>query len=168
VRQTGGDDVSAKFHKHDALLRQMMETMRSTAVEEASTPKFREPCRRALESLQEHWPGFTRFVDDPRIPLDNNASERAVRGPALARKNFYGSGALWSDRLAAMMFSLVATLRHWKINPQQWFTAYFESCAAAGSKAADDIQPYLPWNLSAKLPAAFAKHLAQAVRADTS
>ena len=159
---------SAKFRKQDALLRQTMETMRSTAVDELSESKVCEPCRRALQSLQEHWTGLTRFVDDPRIPLDNNASERAVRGPALARKNFYGSGALWSGRLAAMMFSLVATLRHWKINPQQWFTAYFESCAAAGSKAADDIQPYLPWNLSAKQRAAFAKPLAQDVRADTS
>ena len=42
-----------------------------------------------------------RFVDDPRIPMDNNASERAGRGPAVARKNFYGSGSLWSGRLAA-------------------------------------------------------------------
>src|SRR4051794_41395374 len=50
------------------------------------------PCRKALESLQEHWGGLTRFVDDPRIPKDNNASERRARGPAVARKNFYGSG----------------------------------------------------------------------------
>ena len=41
----------------------------------------------------------------PRIPLDNNASERQVRGPALGRKNYYGSGALWSGRLAATLFS---------------------------------------------------------------
>ena len=85
---------SAKFRKHDAVLRQMMETMRSTAVEELSTPKLREPCRRALESLQEHWPGLTRFLDDPRIPLDNNASERAVRGPALGEKELLRFGRL--------------------------------------------------------------------------
>ena len=119
-------------------------------MEELSDPNSGNPCRKTLESLQEHWTGLTRFVDDPRIPLDNNASERAVRGPAVARKNFYGSGALWAGRLAAMMFSLVATLRHWKLNPQRWLTAYFESCAAAGGKAPDDIQPFLPWNLPAK------------------
>ncbi len=159
---------SAKFRKQDTALREVMETMRLTAVEDLSAPKLRDPCRRALASLQEHWTGLTRFLDDPRIPLDNNASERAVRGPALARKNFYGSGALWSGRLAATMFSLLATLRHWKLSPQKWLTAYFESCAAAGGKAPGDIQPFLPWNMPAKQRATFDIAPGQATRADTS
>ena len=47
------------------------------------------PCRKVLESLRAHWEGLRRFVDDPRIPMDNNTSERLERGPAVARKNFY-------------------------------------------------------------------------------
>jgi transposase len=91
---------------------------------------------------------LTLFVKDPDVPMDNNGSERKVRGPAVARKNFYGSGSLWSGHLAAIMFSILATLVHWKINPRLWLTWYFESCAAAGGKAPEDIQPFLPWNLS--------------------
>ena len=125
-----------------------MEAMRVQAVEELSNAKLRQPCRKVLESLEEHWAGLIRFVDDPRIPMDNNASERAGRGPAVARKNFYGSGSLWSGRLAATMFSLFATLAHWKLNPRRWLMWYFESCAAFGGKAPEDIQPFLPWNLS--------------------
>lgn len=139
---------SAKFQEQDALLRQVVEVMRGEAVGELSDPKLRQPCRKVLESLQEHWTGLLRFVDDPRIPMDNNASERAGRGPAVARKNFYGSGALWSGRLAAALFSLLATLAHWKLNPRRWLAWYLESCAAAGGKAPEDIQPFLPWNLS--------------------
>ena len=82
--------------------------------------------------------------------MDNNASEREVRGPAVARKNFYGSGALWSGRLAATMFSILATLVRWKLNPRRWLMWYFESCAAAGGKAPEDIHPFLPWNISDK------------------
>jgi transposase len=141
---------SAEFQRWDALLHQAVESLRGQAVTELSDPRLRQPCRKALESLQEHWTGLTRFVDDPRIPMDNNASERAGRGPALARKNFYGSGSLWSGRLAATMFSLLATLAHWKLNPQRWLTWYLESCAAAGGKAPADIEPFLPWNLSAE------------------
>jgi transposase len=139
---------SATFQEQDALLRQALESMRTGAAEELSDPKLREPCRKVLESLQEHWTGLMRFVDDPRIPMDNNASERAGRGPAVARKNFYGSGSLWSGRLAATMFSLFATLARWKLNPRLWLRWYLESCAAAGGKAPEDIQPFLPWNLS--------------------
>jgi transposase len=139
---------SAKFQEQDALLQQAVESMRVGAVEELSDPKLRQPCRKVLESLQEHWTGLMRFVADPHIPLDNNASERAGRGPAVARKNFYGSGSLWSGQLAAAMFSLLATLAHWKINPRRWLRWYLESCAVAGGKAPKDIQPFLPWNLS--------------------
>jgi transposase len=159
---------SAKFQEQDALLRQAVEAMRVQAVAELSDPKLRRPCRKVLESLQEHWAGLVRFVDDPRIPMDNNASERAGRGPAVARKNFYGSGSLWSGRLAAMMFSLLATLAHGKINPRLWLTWYLESCAAVGGKAPTDIQPFLPWNLSPERLAALAVRTASPSTADTS
>jgi transposase len=141
---------SAPFREQQALLRGAVEAMRADAAEELSNPKLRQPCRKVLESLQEHWTGLTRFVEDSRIPMDNNASEREVRGPAVARKNFYGSGSLWSGRLAAMMFSLFATLLHWKLNPRRWLMWYFESCAAAGGKAPENIESFLPWNLSAE------------------
>jgi transposase len=139
---------SPEFQQRDALLRQAVESMRSQAVIELSNPRLRQPCRKALESLEEHWTGLTRFVDDSRIPMDNNASERAGRGPAVARKNFYGSGSLWSGRLAATMFSLFATRVSWKLNPRLWLMWYLESCAAAGGEAPEDIEPFLPWNLS--------------------
>jgi len=89
-------------------------------------------------------------VDDPRIPMDNNASERRARGPAVARKNFYGSGAAWSGRLAAALFSILATLSLWGLNPRRWLTWYFERCAEAGGRVPEDIQPFLPWNLGAE------------------
>ena len=139
---------SAKFQEQQALLCAAVEVVRAETAAELSDSKLRLPCRKVLVSLEEHWTGLTRFVDDPRIPMDNNTSERACRGPAVARKNFYGSGSLWSGRLAAMMFSIFATLAHWKLNPRRWLTWYFEGCAASGGKAPEDIQPYLPWNLS--------------------
>jgi transposase len=159
---------TAEFQEQDALLRRVVEAMRVEAVAELSDPKLRQPCRKVLESLQEHWAGLVRFVDDPRIPMDNNASERAGRGPAVARKNYYGSGSLWSGRLAEVMFSLLATLAHWKINPRLWLTWYFESCAAAGGKSPDDIQQFLPWNLSPECRTALAEQAASPSTADTS
>jgi transposase len=159
---------SAKFQEQEALLRQAVEVMRAEAGRELSDPQLRQPCRKVLESLQEHWMGLTRFVDDSRVPMDNNASERAARGPAVARKNFYGSGSVWSGRLAAAMFSLLATLAHWNLNPRGWLTWYLESCAASGGKTPEDIQPFLPWNLSAERRAALAMPTTTSAAADTS
>jgi len=159
---------TAEFREQDALLRQAAEVMRVEAAAELADPKLRQPCRKVLESLQAHWTGLVRFVDDPHIPMDNNASERAGRGPAVARKNFYGSGSLWSGRLAVAMFSLLATLARWKINPRLWLMWYLESCAAAGGKAPDDIQPFLPWNFSEQRLATLVMRITTPAVADSS
>jgi transposase len=137
------------FGEADGRLRQVVTEMKAQMETELAGADLATPCRKALESLQEHWTGLTRFVDDPRIPMDNNASERRARGPAVARKNFYGSGSLWSGQQAAAMFSIFATLSLWGLNPRRWLTWYFERCAAAGGKVPQDIQPFLPWNLDA-------------------
>ena len=139
---------AAAFGEADGCLRQAVAEMKTQMETELARADLATPCRKALESLQEHWEGLTRFVDDPRIPMDNNASERLERGPAVARKNFYGSGSLWSGQLAAALFSILATLSLWKLNPRKWLTWYFEHCAAAGGKVPEDIQPFLPWNLT--------------------
>lgn len=151
----------------DAALRQALAAFAQQAATELADPSLREPCRKVLASLQEHWPGLTRFLDDPRIPMDNNISERRLRGPALGRKNYYGSGAVWSGHLAAALFSILATLKLWQLNPRLWLQWFLESCAAAGGKAPSDIQPFLPWNLSAEKRAQLSTGTAPAT-ADTS
>lgn len=124
---------------------------------ELADAKLRAPCRKALASLKEHWPGLTLFLNDPRIPLDNNYGERLMRNAALGRKNYYGSGAEWSGRLATSMFSSFATLKLWNINPRLWLTWYLDACANAGGKAPANIEAYLPWNMSDAQRAALAQ-----------
>ena len=115
-RRRGAKAGSVEFTTADAELRGTVAAMHAQAEAELADLKLLTPCRKVLVSLREHWTGLTRFLDDPRIPLDNNASERRIRGPALGRKNYYGSGALWSGRLAATLFSLFATLTMAELN----------------------------------------------------
>ena len=46
------------------------------------------------------------------------------------------------------MFSLFQTLCLWGLNPRLWLTAYLEACAQAGGLAVEDVDRFLPWNLS--------------------
>ena len=140
-RSSQADTV--EFTTADAELRQTVAVMQAQARTELADPKLPTACREVLTRLQEHWSGLTRFWDDPRIPLDNNASERRVRGPAVARKNYYGSGALWSGRLAAMLFSLFATWDLAKINIRLWLTWFLQSCADKGGRVPFDTHQFL-------------------------
>jgi len=58
-----------------------------------------------------NWPKLIRFVDDARIPLDNNATERGIRGPVVGRKNHYGSRSRRGTEVAALFYSLIESAK---------------------------------------------------------
>ena len=72
---------------------------------------------KAVRYMLERWAGLTRFVDDPRISLDNNAAERALRGPVVGRKNHYGSRSLRGTEVAAVFYTLCETARLAAVDP---------------------------------------------------
>jgi transposase len=74
----------------------------------------------AIAYMVKLWPGLVRFVDDPRIPLDNNGSERGARDAVLGRKNHYGSRSKRGTQVAAMLYSLVGSARLSGVNPEAY------------------------------------------------
>ena len=140
----------------DAALRAGVQAMQERRERElAQQPKLPAACAKVLRSLRNHWQGLTLFVEDPDLPMDNNQAERALRGPVVGRKNYYGSGAQWSGELSAALFSLFHTLERWRINPRTWLTEYLNACADAGGRVPADFQRFLPWNRrAARVPRA--------------
>jgi transposase len=104
------------------------------------------PLKKVLISMQKHWQGLTVFVDCPIIPMDNNECERRLRDLVVGRKNYYGSGALWSAELAVCLFSLFQTLDKHNLDMRGFLTKYLESCAAHGGKPPPNARQFLPWN----------------------
>ena len=99
-------------------------------------------------SLKTHWHGLTVFVQHPEVPMDNNNGERSIRNPVTGRKNFYGSGSLWSSELAAMMFSIFQTLIICGLNCHHWLRLYLTACAENNGKPPEDFSPFLPWKMN--------------------
>lgn len=64
------------------------------------------------------WKGLTRFLDDPRIPIDNNQTERGLRGVVLGRKNHYGSRSERGTQVAALFYSLLESAKLAGIEPK--------------------------------------------------
>jgi transposase len=84
------------------------------------------------------WPGLTRFLDDPRIPLDNNHTERGLRGVVLGRKNHYGSRSRRGTEVAALFYSLLESAKLCGVEPKAYLLA------AARAAALDRIAVTLP------------------------
>jgi transposase len=137
----------AQFAAADARLRVAVTALGAQGEAELTDPQLHPARRKVLESLGDHWTGLTVFVEHPEVPMDNNTAERAQRGPVVGRKNYYGSGAVWAGRLAAMMFSLLQTLCLWDLNPRAWLTAYLTACAEAGGAPPADGERFLPWSM---------------------
>ena len=141
---------AAPFAVADARLRAAVTAFGAQGESELAAPELHPARHKVLESLGNHWTGLTVFVEHPEVPMDNNTAERAQRGPVVGRKNYYGSGAVWAGRLAAMLFSLLQTLCLWELNPRAWLTAYLTACAEAGGAPPAEVERFLPWYLSAE------------------
>jgi transposase len=93
-----------------------------------------------------HWPGFTRFLEDGRICMTNNAAERALRGVALGRKSWLFAGSERGGQRAAVMYTLIGTAKLNGIDPQAWLA---DVIARISDMPVSRLPELLPWNWTA-------------------
>jgi hypothetical protein len=89
---------------------------------------------KAIGYLLGLWTGLTRFLDDPRIPLDNNRAERGLRGVVLGRKNHYGSRSRRGTEVAALFYSLIESAKLAGVEPKRYLRR--ATCAALADRKA--------------------------------
>jgi transposase len=138
---------SEVYQNGDQAVVDAIQDIAATRDDELANTALHQCQRKALKSLDDHWQGLTIFVDHPEVPMDNNEAERRLRNQVVGRKNYYGSGALWSGMLSAVVFSIFQTLLINHINPKRFLLAYFEACARNGGQAPENLDTFMPWNL---------------------
>ncbi|WP_414644784.1 IS66 family transposase [Bradyrhizobium sp.] len=98
---------------------------------------------KAVDYMLTRWPAFTRFLDDGRICLTNNAAERALRGLALGRKSWLFAGSERGAKRAAIMYTLIQTAKLNDVDPQAWLA---DVLARIGETLQTKLAELLPWN----------------------
>jgi hypothetical protein len=98
---------------------------------------------KAMDYLLKRWSAFTRFLDDGRICLSNNAAERALRGIALGRKSWLFAGSDRGGQRAAALYSLIVTAKMNEVDPQAWLADVLARIAGHPALRIDEL---LPWN----------------------
>lgn len=98
---------------------------------------------KAINYMLRRWDAFTRFLDDGRICITNNAAERALRTVALGRKSWLFCGSDRGGQRAAVIYSLIGTAKLNNVDPQAWLADVLARIAAHLASCLDEL---LPWN----------------------
>lgn len=120
----------------DARSRTIVMKIHDAALEHRALPK--SALGRAGKYMLKIWPGLTRFLDDPRIPLHNNRVEQALRGVVVGRKVHYGSRSLRGTEVATLFYSLVETAKMADVDPKAYL---LEAAKAAINSPGTTIHP---------------------------
>ena len=132
---------------HFRLSRVLGETFTQAERELATVEDAESAQAKVLQSLLCHRQGLSRFLDDPRIPMDNNLAERRFRTEVIRRKLSLGSDSKAGAQGLAVMLSVVRTLEVNDIAVLPWLEAWLSACAANGGHPPEDLGPWLPWTM---------------------
>ena len=106
----------------------------------------KSPLAGAIRYTLALWTALTRYRDDGRIEMDNNAAERELRAVALGRKNYLFAGSDAGGERAAAFYSLINTAKLNGLDPEAYLREVFTRIA---EHPINRIEELLPWNLVA-------------------
>jgi hypothetical protein len=102
-------------------MKKYFEAMRDRASQEVSRYPDKSQYGKSLRYYLGNYVGFTKFLDDVDIPIDNNLQERLLRSPVVGRKTWYGTHSKQGAQTAAILFSIVESCKLNGVNPREFF-----------------------------------------------
>ena len=105
----------------------------------------------AIRYAVSRWTALTRYIDDGRLEMSNNAAERAIRPLALGRKNYLFAGSDEGGRRAAIMYTLIETARLNDLDPEAWLADVIGRIADHPINRVDELLPW-KWTAAALRP----------------
>lgn len=111
--------------------------------QERAKLSYHNAVAKAFDYMLKRVDAFTRFLDDGRICISNNAAERALRGIALGRKAWLFAGSDRGGERAAVMLTLIQTAKLNDVDPHAWLA---DVLARIADHKINDLAALLPWN----------------------
>ncbi len=105
----------------------------------------KSPIGKAMKYALTYWHGLVLFLDDGRLEIDNNSTERMIKIFVMARKNFLFSDTTNGADALGNHFSMVLTAQHHGLDPVQYYVHVLK--AIPYCKSFEDYEKLLPWNI---------------------
>ena len=142
-REISGRPAAERLAARQAHSRPLVDDLEAWMRTQRARLSRHDPVAKALDYMLTRWAAFTRFLDDGRVCLTNNAAERALRGLALGRKSWLFCGSNRGGHRAAQMYSLIVTCKLNDVDLQAWLADVLARIASHPAQRLDDL---LPWN----------------------
>ena len=143
--QIRGQPPDIRRRERQARAGPLLEDMRAWLTGMVAKVSAKSELARAIGYSLTRWRALTRYVDDGRIEIDNNAAERALRGVALGRGNYLFMGSDAGGERAAAIYSLVETAKLNGLDPQAYLREVLTRIAEHPINRIDEL---LPWNIA--------------------
>ena len=104
------------------------------------------PIQKAIQYSLNHWKGLRVYLEDGRIPIDNNATERDIKPFVISRKNFLFSATQEGADALGIHFSLIISAKHHGLDPMSYYTHILKHIPLCNSLEA--YEKLLPWNVT--------------------
>jgi transposase len=137
IDERAGDDVECRAELRRTESAALLESFKAWLMSQATLKTL--SIWNAVNYTLANWEGLRRFVSDARIPLDNNATERGIRGPVIGRRNHFGSKSKRGTEVASIFYSLVETAKLHGVDPARYLVA--------AAQAAMLGETLLPWQM---------------------
>ena len=145
-REINGKSAAERHVVRQARVKPLVDALETWLREQRAKLSSKAPVAQAIDYSLKRWRAFTRFLDDGRLCMSNNAAERAVRGIAVGRRNWTFCGSDSGGHRAAAMFTLIETCKLNDVDARAWLADVLARIADHPMKQIADL---LPWNWKA-------------------
>ncbi|MGB0087036.1 MAG: IS66 family transposase [Rhodomicrobiaceae bacterium] len=145
-RDANGQSVERRLAIRRERSKPCLDKLEKWLREERKKLSSNNPIAKAMDYGLKRWATFTRFLDDGRICMTNNAAERALRGIAVGRRNWTFCGSDSGGQRAAVFYTLIETCRMNDVDPRAWLA---DVLARIADHPAKRIAELMPWNWKA-------------------
>jgi transposase len=142
-REINGFTAQERLRVRQERSRPLIDELKEWLREQRTKLSRNNDTTKAINYCLSRWDAFSRFLDDGRLCMSNNAAERELRPVAVGRKNWTFAGSDEGGRRAAAIYSLIATAKLTNIDPQAWLADVLARLPDHPAKRIDEL---MPWN----------------------
>jgi hypothetical protein len=145
--------IEAEINGQPAALRQaerqtrskpLLDAFHTWAVAQRRRLSGKTPLGKAFQYSLSRWDALTRYVEDGRLSIDNNLSERLLRGIAVSRKNFLFLGSDRGGDRAAALYTIIESAKLNGLDPEAYLATVLDRLARG--HPINRLDELLPWN----------------------